>query len=314
MKILIVGAGGVGGYFGARMIEAGADVTFLLRPQRRSALAQDGLVVLSPLGDIRLSDVKAVTKDELQDHFDLALVSCKAQNLDSVISDLHIPGGLERAIVLPLLNGIRHYDHLDRTFGPERVAGGLCRIAATMNPAGEIRHLNDHQQMVFGPRHPSQAATLARFEGLLRSTRLDIVHSTRIMTEAWRKFVELSTLAAVTCLMRASIGCINRTDEGSAFITEALGEAASVGARYGYPIDPADFARAQHAYHDPALPLTASMLRDLEADLPTEAEHIIADMYHRGRVQGLSMSIFRLAWLHHQARDNRLAEELGAKG
>jgi 2-dehydropantoate 2-reductase len=241
----------------------------------------------------------------LQGQFDLVLVSCKAHHLDNVISDLGQAPCLADSIVLPLLNGINQYDRLDLAFGRERVAGGLCRIATTLDNNGHVHHLNDHQQIVFGSRDTSHERTIAQFAALLAATSLEAVHSPRIMQEAWRKFTEISVLAAMTCLMRAPVGCINRTDEGSAFVTEILSEAAAVSERYGYPLDPSAYTRALRNYHDPELPLTASMLRDLEARLPTEAEHIIGDMYHRGRSRGLSLPLFRLAWMHMQANELR---------
>jgi len=151
MRTLIVGAGATGGYYGARLAEAGADVTFLVRPARAAKLAADGLNVRSPLGDLHLPDPPTVTADKLAGagRFDLILLSCKAYDLDSAVADLAPAVGPDTAI-LPVLNGMSHLDVLDARFGAERVLGGSCAIAATLAPDGEIRHMSELCSITYG--------------------------------------------------------------------------------------------------------------------------------------------------------------------
>src|SRR6185369_5283937 len=149
MRILVLGAGGTGGYFGGRLLQAGCDVTFLVRPARAARLRADGLVIRSPLGDARLT-APIVEPDSLAPDYDLILLSCKAYDLQDAMRT--IAPAMQRADVtlLPLLNGLRHFDVLDAAFGAPRVLGGLCHISATLNALGEIEHHNQLQSLTYG--------------------------------------------------------------------------------------------------------------------------------------------------------------------
>src|SRR5919109_349565 len=151
MKILVIGAGAVGGYFGGRLLEAGCDVTFLVRPRRAAQLAETGLVIKSRFGDVTLKSSPTIQANELRSHFDLILLSCKAYDLDSAIDSFAAAVGPD-TVILPLLNGMRHLDILDERFGPARVLGGKCVIAATLDHSGRVVHLNDSHLLSFGER------------------------------------------------------------------------------------------------------------------------------------------------------------------
>src|SRR5687767_6804742 len=138
MKILVLGAGGIGGYFGGRLLEGGADVTFLVRPRRRTQLQQDGLRVESPLGDIRLP-ARTVTDDELRPGYDVVLLTCKAYDIDSAMASV-APVVDRTCAILPLLNGLAHFDRLDARFGPDRIVGGTCSINVTLRSDGVVQH------------------------------------------------------------------------------------------------------------------------------------------------------------------------------
>src|SRR6202166_26748 len=136
MRILVVGAGAIGGYFGGRLLAAGRDVTFLVRPRRATELASAGLVIKSPNGDVTLKNPSAVQADKLKEKFDVVLLSCKAFDLEDAIKSFAPAVGQETAII-PMLNGMRHLDILDATFGRERVLGGLCALVVTLNDQRE---------------------------------------------------------------------------------------------------------------------------------------------------------------------------------
>ncbi len=173
MRILVLGAGGIGGYYGGRLAEAGADVTFLVRPGRAAQLARDGLVVKSALGDITRA-VRFVTGDGLADdaHFDLVLLTCKAYDLDAALAAI-APAVQHGAAVLPMLNGMQHLDRLDLAFGRPAVLGGMCQIAATLTGTGEVLHLNKLHHMVAGSREPGQDARAQAFAQLAEQARFD---------------------------------------------------------------------------------------------------------------------------------------------
>src|SRR5712672_4019316 len=205
MRILVVGAGAIGGYFGGRMLQAGADVTFLVRPRRAAELADAGLVIKSPLGDVTLKNPPAVQADKLAEQFDLVLLSCKAFDLDDAIKSFAPAVGPQTAIV-PLLNGMLHLDVLDRKFGRERVLGGLCAIAATLNDKREVVQLNALQSLNFGERDGQLSDRVRAIAEAMAGGNFGSVASENIVQEMWEKWVFLATLAACTCLMRSSVG------------------------------------------------------------------------------------------------------------
>src|ERR1700682_4417210 len=152
MRILVVGAGAIGGYFGGRMLQAGRDVTFLVRPRRAAELADAGLVIKSPNGDVTLKNPPTVQADKLTEKFDVVLLSCKAFDLDDAIRSFAPAVGAQTAII-PLLNGMRHLDVLDESFGKGRVLGGLCGIAVTLDEHRHVVQLTPvFQSLTFGER------------------------------------------------------------------------------------------------------------------------------------------------------------------
>ena len=150
MRILVLGAGAMGGYFGGRLVEAGADVTFLVREGRKKALGERGLVIDSPVGNLAVP-VHAITGAELASEkpFDVVLFTCKAYDLDDAVNAI-APAISDKTAVLPVLNGMSHMDVLNQRFGRDRVWGGLAKIAAQLLPDGTIKHLNDWRYLVFG--------------------------------------------------------------------------------------------------------------------------------------------------------------------
>jgi 2-dehydropantoate 2-reductase len=281
MRLLVVGAGATGGYFGARLAQAGRDVTFLVRPARQAQLAQAGLVVRSPLGHATIERPRTVLATELGGAYDLVLLSCKAYDLPAAIESFAPAVGRD-TLVLPVLNGMSHLDTLDARFGSARVLGGLCIISAVLDADGSIRHLNDRHQLVFGSRRGAavDAGAVARVVAALQGAGFDAQASDVIEQEMWEKWVMLATLAGATCLMRGTIGDILQVPGGEAFMLGLLDECASTARRNGAPPRAAMMERAR-AMLTTASPLTASMLRDMERNAAVEADHVLGDMVRR---------------------------------
>ena len=309
MRILVLGAGGTGGYFGGRLAQSGADVTFLVRPARAAELDANGLRLRSPLGDADLR-VAHVTADALPQlakarPFDMVLLSCKAYDLDSSM-DAIAPAMGEDTWVLPILNGLRHYAPLDERFGARRVVGGLCFISAMKGADGEVRHLGQPASITFGERvdegepHADSARTAA-FAALCARANVDHVRSLRIAREQWTKFTFLATLAAGTCLMRAPVGRIVAAQGGDAFMRALYAECLAVAQAEGEPIEEAAQQTALATLTAPGSPLKASMLRDLEAGQKVEAMQIVGDMFLRARNAGMEAPLLATAWVHLQA-------------
>ena len=308
MRMLILGAGAVGGYFGARLAAASVDVTFLVRPARAAVLARDGLVVHSPLGDLKLS---VTTLTQATQGFDVILVACKAFDLNAAIAAI-APAVTPDTVVLPLLNGLRHLEVLDASFGGDRVLGGLCHIGVTLTDTGEVLHLNAAQHLTLGPRSATQTERCRQVHAMLARGGFGPELSAHIEQSMWEKFVLLSSYAAMTCLMRAPVGAIVAADEGEALMREMLAECAAVASASGHAPDSKFIAETQAFLTQRGSSGTASMLRDIQRAAHTEHEHILGDMLARARSAGVAAPILRIANAHLQAYEfERLHHQRG---
>ena len=305
MKLLILGAGGIGGYFGGRLAEAGVDVTFLVRPKRREQLERDGLRVESPLGDIRLA-VQTVDASDLRPGYDLVLLTCKAYDLESAM-DAIAPAIVGDCCIVPLLNGMAHLARLDERFGADQVLGGTCALNVTLLGDGTIRHATALQRLVFGERGRATSARADSFAEVLARTKIDWELSSNIEQDLWEKIVTLSALAAVTCLFRANVGEIMHAAGGSAAIDRALATNVEIATREGHPPRSTAILVARKMLMDPASGLTASMLRDVERGGPVESDHIVGWMLDKAREYSLDDTILSLAYTHLKAYEERRA-------
>ncbi len=310
MRILVLGAGAMGGYFGGRLIEAGAEVTFLVRPKKAELLAHAGLVIDSPLGDFR-GPAPTLTADGGSnglDGFDLVILACKAYDLGSAMEAITpaVEGG---AAVLPLLNGVRHLDLLAETFGADRVLGGSCHIGAMVTPEGAIRHLNRLHTITFGELSGQRSGRCDALAGAFDGANLNPRYSTTVRQDLWSKFVMLAALAATTCMMRASIGAVVACEGGAALITALLGECEATAAAEGYRPDARFMDRTRTELTEPGSAMTASMLRDMRAGGPTEGDHILGDMARRAAAAGIDAPLLWAAHCHVQAYENGCGED-----
>jgi 2-dehydropantoate 2-reductase len=306
MRILVVGAGGIGGYFGGRLLSAGRDVTFLVRERRAAQLAGSGLVVRSPLGDLDLPAPPTVTADALDGAFDLILLSCKAYDLDAAMDSLAPACGPNTAI-LPLLNGMQHRDLLEARFGAERVLGGLCLISTVLDPDGRVLHLNDIHTLSFGEPDGVRSPRIEAIAATLSDAGFDARLSDSIVQEMWEKWIFIATGAGATCLMRAAIGDIvaaGATD----VVTALLDESAAIATAQGFPPRQPAIERTRDSYTRPGSTMTASMLRDIERGGPIEADHIIGDLLRRGGNPAAS-PMLGIVHAHLKAYEARRARE-----
>ena len=232
MRILIVGAGAVGGYFGGRLIEAGCNVTFLVRPRRAAQLAETGLVIKSRFGGVALRSPPTVPASELRREFDLILLSCKAYDLAAAVDSFTSAVGPD-TVILPLLNGMRHLDLLDERFGAARVLGGQCLISAKLDNRGSILHLNDSHLLTFGELEGNRSPRIDGIAAEMGKAKFELRVSSVILLEMWEKWVFLATLAGITCLMRSAIGDIAAAG-GAHLAVELLEECRSIAASAGF--------------------------------------------------------------------------------
>lgn len=308
----MLGAGGVGAYFGGRLLESGADVAFLVREGRARQLAENGLVIKSPVGDATLK-VRTLTAADPGEAFDLIVLSCKAYDLLSAIDAAapHMAAG--NGLILPLLNGMAHIDALRQRFGADRVLGGVCGIFATLSPEGEMLHLDKPAIIRFG-RFQDQIARgvleheTASIEKLFAGAKFASKRIEPAEQILWEKWIMLAAMAASTCLMRGSVGAILSTDDGEALMEELLAETVSVAVAAGFPPSEAHIANTRSILFAKRSPASASMLRDIQKGGRIEGDHIIGDLLRRARGFGLDTQLLRVANAHLQTYEAERAK------
>ncbi|HEY4168419.1 MAG TPA: 2-dehydropantoate 2-reductase [Reyranella sp.] len=298
MKILILGAGAIGGYIGGRLHQSGADVTFLVRPARQQAL-RDGLVIKSTKGDIT-QKVKTVLKANEGGPYDIVLLTPKAYDLDSAIEAI-APAVGPNTTVVPLLNGMRHLDVLDATFGKDKVVGGLARVGVAMSAEGTILHTSPFAAISFGERDGrAPRASLKELDAAIKKSGVDGGLHGNIVQDLWDKWIMLCSLAATNCLMRGSSGDILEADEGRAIVMETVDECQKTAAAAGCDPGEKGMQTIRGFLTVKGSRFTASMLHDLEKGAMVEADHIVGDMIARAKKAGISTPNLRIAYAHLQ--------------
>lgn len=309
MRVLVVGAGATGGYYGARLAEIGRDVTFLVRPARAEILAARGLNLKSPLGDLHLPAPRTVTADRLgEEVFDLVVLSCKAYDLDAALRDI-APAVTEGTLVLPILNGMAHLDALDAAFGPARVLGGSCAIISTVGPDGEIRHMSELCTITYGERDGGRSDRVQAIDALMQGAKFLARLSDKILLEMWEKWVFLTTLAGATTLMRAALGDILAAPGGRALIEGLHDECLATAAAAGYAPRDKVAAQARATLTAEGSPMTASMLRDILGGGRIEADHVVGDLIARARATHVAHPLLGIVYTGLKAYETRRARE-----
>ena len=265
MRMLVLGAGALGGYFGGRLVEAGsAEVAFLLRPARRARVDRDGLRIDSPFGAWQ-GRVATLAPEEAQPGWDVVLLSCKAYDLEDAIAAIR-PAVDARTAILPVLNGLSHVDRLAAAFGADRVLGGLAKIRATLAADGTVRQLNDWRWITFGETGGAMTDRVRAIEAAFAPAKGVVAQAVPdIMARMWEKLVHLGTSAIGTVLLRASVGEIARSPGGIDFLHRMLDRNAAIAAARGFPMREAFMAEFRAVFADTAAAYATSMLRDIEA-------------------------------------------------
>jgi 2-dehydropantoate 2-reductase len=309
MRFLVVGAGALGGYFGGRLLQAGEDVTFLLRPARAAQLATAGLSIRSPTGDLHLPSPPAVLAHRLQGPFDVVIVGCKAYDLEETIAAFAPAVGLD-TVVLPLLNGLRHIDRLSERFGRRRVLGGLGMISATLAADGAVLHLGKDHTLVFGELDGGRSARVDAIAQAFARANFDGRASESILQAMWEKWALIAALAGITTLMRASVGDI--VEAGAQQLAlDLFAECARIAAHNGFAPSPAAIERGRAAVSAVGSPITASMFKDIERGAPTEADHILGDLLRRGCWSTADTVLLPVAYANLRSYEARRARESG---
>jgi 2-dehydropantoate 2-reductase len=304
MKILVVGAGAIGGYFGGRLLAAKRDVTFLVRERRAAQLAKTGLVIRSKLGDVSLPSPPTVAAEALNGPYDVVLLSCKAYDLDGAMTSFAPAVGPETAI-LPLLNGLAHIEKLGQRFGRKNVLGGQAAISLVLDRDGRIVHLNDGLVLGFGELDGTKSARVAALAAEFAAAGIQASQSETILQDMWEKWAFIATAGAITSVMRGTVGDIVAAG-GAPLTLELYDEIARIAAANGHPLRGPAAERARAMLTAAGSPFTASMMRDVEGGYATEVEHVVGDLLKRKK--GGDYPMLTVAYAHlktYEARRNR---------
>ena len=294
MKFLVVGAGAVGGYFGGRLAESGADVTFLVRPGRQQQLQECGLVIRSVNGDYA-APVQTVTADDPAAAFDVILLSVKAYHLAAAIKELR-PFVGENTVILPLLNGYKHYFQLQEAFGHDKVLGGLCSLETTLDADGAIHHTSSLQNLVFGEWNGERTERVQAIHAAMSGAAFDLVLHENVRTAVWQKYIFIAALSGITTLMRSPIGPILATHGGRTAFDRMLAEIIVIAKRSNAPLAENVEELTATAVRNLAPSMKASMLRDLEKGLPVEADHIQGYLLAGAEMHGVAAPVLQAAY------------------
>jgi 2-dehydropantoate 2-reductase len=305
MRILIVGAGATGGYFGGRLAQAGRDVTFLVRPKRAEQLRADGLQILSPHGDVTLKP-QLVTADRIAGPYDAVVLTVKAFALEAALADL-APAVGPGSVIVPVLNGMRHLDALIARFGEDVVLGGVCLVATTLDAQGRIKQLAEFQQLAYGERSGEMSARVAALDAAMQGAGFTARASGTILQEMWEKWILLATLGSITCLLRGTVGDIEAAPGGAGLAVEAMNECVAVASKSGYPPGEAYLARTRGMVTAKGSTSAPSMYRDLTQGLPVEADQIVGDMLARAQGFGIAAPILTAAYAGLSIYSRRIA-------
>ncbi len=292
MRIAIIGAGGVGGYFGARLAAAGEQVTFIARGAQLDAMRKDGLRVISPLGDLAVHPVRAESDPATVGPVDLVLVAVKLWDTEAALHAARPLVGSATGVI-SLQNGVDAVDALTRSFGKAAVLGGVAHIAAVIEQPGVIRHTGTIARLTFGELDGSTSARAATFLAACRRARIEAFLSADIRQAIWEKFVFLVAVSGMTTLIRLGIGPIRSDPVTRAMLGEAMQEVAAVASSTGIVL-PDDTVDRLMQFCDSLPPgMVSSMLGDLQRGNRLELEWLAGAVVRMGAELGVSTPVNR---------------------
>jgi 2-dehydropantoate 2-reductase len=306
MRLLVVGAGSTGGYFGGRLAEAGRDVTFLVRPERAAQLRDTGLRIVSPHGDATLHP-ELVTAHALHEPFDAILLTVKTFQLPGALDDITLAIGPD-TMILPVLNGMRHMEILADRFGAKHVVGCALKVATALDDEGRIVQLNRLQDLAYGELDGNVTPRIQALDEFLRGAEIGARLSGAIRREMWEKWILLAAMGAITCLMRGTIGEIVACPEGFTFSESLLEEVVAIVRAVGEPPSAPFLKSAHEQLTAQGSQLASSMYRDLVRGRSIEAEAIVGDLLQRGVTAGLTTPLLSAAHTHLTVYQNARRE------
>jgi len=306
MKVLILGVGGLGGFFGAHLQKTNCDVTFLVTDKTKKLVSETGIKILSDFGNFKINPI-LITKKSLKINYDVIIISCKAYHLDEAIADLKPTQ--KNAIIIPLLNGQAHISKLEKAFKRENVFGGVAHVSSNTTSPGEIKHVGKIKRLTFGSRYEANKNIANEFYQLCRKADFQTMLSDNIDQDIWEKWIFIATIAGATTLFQTSIDNISKKPNGKIFIQNLWNECINISKENGYELR----AEAKSLHEDllfkSDVPFKASMLVDMEKKLMTEHEHIFFEFIKLGKKKKLNTSLLETCHLNMSIYEDNLNKE-----
>jgi 2-dehydropantoate 2-reductase len=303
MRLLVVGAGSTGGYYGGRLAQAGRDVTFLVRPGRAAQLQKDGLQIKSPYGDFTCTP-RLVSAGQIAGPYDAVILTVKAYSLEAALDDL-VPAVGPQTMILPVLNGMRHVDAIRARFGAQALIGGLCRIPAQLDEAGRVIQMGKFHDLAYGEMDGSRSERILALDAALRGAGFDAKLTSEIEREMWEKWTLLAALGGICCLMRGTVGEVAAAPGGREFSAALVEEVVAAVRAVGKAPSDAFIANTRETLTRSGSAHTSSMYRDLQKGGAVEADQIVGDLLARAKQAGIAMPLLSLAYANlcvYQAR------------
>ena len=292
MKILILGAGAIGGFFGAHLMKSGANISFLVREKRKDELKKSGINIFSINGELKVNP-KLLDKNLSGQHFDVIILTNKSYDLIESIRE--IKPYVNKTVIIPLLNGMAHYEILDKEFGKEKIFGGTAYISTAMNNYGSIQQITSRASIKFGPRTQKNINIANEFYEICKETEFECDFSDHIELDLWRKYVLIGATAASTVLFQKPLGEISATTYGKSLIIEIHEECKKIVLSKGYDIGIEATNYNLKLITDKGSLLKASMLRDFESGKKTECEHILGYLIELAERNNLQCDLIKAA-------------------
>ena len=296
MRILVVGAGAVGGYFGGRLVQAGRDVTFLVLPKRAEQIQAQGLQIVSPMHGDFTARPKTITAAQIASPYDVIFLSVKSYSLAAAIDDF-APAVGPQTLIIPVLNGMHHMDVLAQKFGEHPVLGGVCFVATEVDSQNRIVQLADFQSLTYGELDGKKTSRIEAVHKEFSGAGFETAISADVLRDMWQKWVFLASVGAITCLLPGNIGQVVAVPGGTELCLSVLRECAAIAGACGYPMSEKFLAENSPQLTAPGSKLTSSMYRDLTDQAPVEVDTILGDLVERGRKRGVSAPIVQAAFV-----------------
>lgn len=297
MKFLVVGAGGVGGYIGGRLSEKGNDVTFLVRQKRAEQLKKTGLVIHSEKGNVSFQPELISAGETGQ--FDVVIIASKAYSLGQVIEDVK-PFIHQESVIIPFLNGYRHYEQLFAAFSKEQVLGGLCFIESALDNKGEIHHTSASHRFVFGEWNGERTERIRALEEAFSGVKAEVIISGHIEKDIWKKYLFIAAQAGITTLFQRPLGPILATEAGRRTAQTLIGEICTVLRKEGVPADPALEEESFRTMTSMSYHMKSSMLRDMENGQTTEGDHLHGFLIEKAKRLSLAAPVLETVYANLQ--------------